>query len=256
MLKRYGVDDPLKADEVKAQMRKTNLEKYGVEYYSQTKDFIDKRKKTWLEKYGSDVPTSCKEVQEKRDKTSLEKYGSKNAMTAYRWKTIQSWSDYIIPLFTQKDLSSDPEKIYQWRCTKCGKIFEQKIYNTNHLLEVGEQVPRCLDCYPLLRECSKKEKEVLNFVKENYSGIILENDRKEIHPYELDIFIPDLKIAIEFDGTYWHQEGVTKPIGYHDRKDQMCHNRGITIYHIKESDWDRNKDEVKDVIKKLLSDLN
>ena len=51
--------------------------------------------------------------------------------------------------------------------------------------------------------CSKEENEVANFIGElnvEFEKIKLENGQ------ELDIYIPDKKIAFEFDGLYWHCE--------------------------------------------------
>jgi len=52
------------------------------------------------------------------------------------------------------------------------------------------------------RTTSLQEAEVLEFVKSIYDGTIVENDRTVIHPKELDIYIPDKRLAIEFDGLY------------------------------------------------------
>ena len=30
--------------------------------------------------------------------------------------------------------------------------------------------------------------------------------RKKFEQYEVDVFIEDLSVAIEYDGRYWHQE--------------------------------------------------
>ena len=43
------------------------------------------------------------------------------------------------------------------------------------------------------------EKEILNFISSIYAGEIIENDRELISPLELDIVIPEFKLAIEFN---------------------------------------------------------
>jgi hypothetical protein len=77
---------------------------------------------------------------------------------------------------------------------------------------------RCLKCYPLYNfsnnTISIREKEVVLYIKSIYSGTIIENDRTLMVPnrkfnnwklnHELDIVLPDLKLAFEFNGTYWH----------------------------------------------------
>jgi hypothetical protein len=90
-----------------------------------------------------------------------------------------------------------------WKCSKCGNIFEHIFYHTK-ISDLSTRVPRCLNCYPLNIN-SYKEKELVEFCKQYYPDLI-ENDRELIKPYELDIVIPELKLAIEFNGTYWHSE--------------------------------------------------
>lgn len=58
--------------------------------------------------------------------------------------------------------------------------------------------PRCLNCYPILSNDSNLEKELTGFCKEYYPNLI-ENDKELIKPLELDIVIPELKLAIEFN---------------------------------------------------------
>ena len=51
---------------------------------------------------------------------------------------------------------------------------------------------------------SLEEKDLYEFIENNYNGKILRNRRNIISPYELDIYIPEKKVAIEYDGLYWH----------------------------------------------------
>ena len=42
-------------------------------------------------------------------------------------------------------------------------------------------------------------------------------NKKIINPYELDIYLPDSKLAFEFNGLYWHSESQ-KGKNYHQIK--------------------------------------
>ena len=69
------------------------------------------------------------------------------------------------------------------------------------------------------------EKELVDFIKELNIDVI-ENDRTVIAPKELDIYIPSKKVAIEFDGLYYHSElFVTKD--YHLAKTKGIYDRKI-----------------------------
>lgn len=57
---------------------------------------------------------------------------------------------------------------------------------------------------------SKGEIEVREYIKSIYSGEIISNDRIQLGGKELDIYLPELKLAFEYDGTYWHDEASIK----------------------------------------------
>ena len=62
------------------------------------------------------------------------------------------------------------------------------------------------------------------------------NVRNVIDGSELDIYIQDKKLAIEFDGSWWHSENFLKP-EYHLEKTLKCRNAGIRLIHIFEYEW-------------------
>ena len=80
---------------------------------------------------------------------------------------------------------------------------------------------------------------------------ILSNIRNIIKPLELDIYIPELKLAFEFNGLYWHSE-VNKENDYHLNKTELCEQQGIQLIHIWEDDWLYNQDIIKSMISNKL----
>lgn len=91
---------------------------------------------------------------------------------------------------------------------------------------------------------SLAEKEIVDFIKSIYSGEIIENSRKIIPPKELDIYLPEKKIAIEYDGFYYHS-GNVKPNNYHYQKTLDCEKKGIQLIHIFENEWINTPEIVK-----------
>lgn len=81
---------------------------------------------------------------------------------------------------------------------------------------------------------SKAEKEIVSFIQGFYSGIIIENTRKVITPQELDIYLPDLNLAIEYNGINWHSITTGMSKDYHLNKSLRCRNLGIRLIHIYE----------------------
>ena len=73
------------------------------------------------------------------------------------------------------------------------------------------------------------------------------NTRRVIPPVELDVYIPEKKIAIEYNGLYWHSEKF-KTKTYHYDKWLACKNQGVQLIQIWEDDWYYKKDIVKSII--------
>lgn len=99
---------------------------------------------------------------------------------------------------------------------------------------------------------SISECEIFDFIMENYDGNIIQSNRKIIHPYELDIYLPELNLAFEFDGLYWHNE-INKPNNYHLNKTLQCEEKGIKLIHIFEDEWIYKRKIVESKILKLIN---
>lgn len=114
-----------------------------------------------------------------------------------------------------------------------------------------------LDYIDYTPSVSDQEKEVFEFVKSVYSGEIKQSDRTVLTPYELDIYIPDKKLAIEFNGSYWHSDDQ-KDYKYHQRKTIECAKVGIRLIHIFEYEWDdiNKRDKIERYLKDILVDNN
>lgn len=95
------------------------------------------------------------------------------------------------------------------------------------------------------------EKQVTEFVSEIYSGKIVPSENKLIHPYEIDIYLPELKLGIEFNGLYWHNSDF-KHAKYHLNKSNRCAKQGIRLIHIFEDEWIYKRDIIKSKIRHIL----
>ena len=101
----------------------------------------------------------------------------------------------------------------------------------------GQRCPKC----SYIDKSSKPEKEIAKYVKTIYSGKMIENDRTQVKNYwssrnlELDIFLPELSKAIEFNGIYWHSNDKT--MWCDEMKKKQCAKKGINLLVIKEQDW-------------------
>lgn len=100
---------------------------------------------------------------------------------------------------------------------------------------------------------SQAEVEIAAFVKtlvgeENVKC----NTRSVIPPYELDMYIPSMSVAIEYNGLYWHSVKQGKDKNYHLNKLRRCNSQGVRLIQIFEDEWIEHKDVVLNKIKHIL----
>jgi transposase len=96
------------------------------------------------------------------------------------------------------------------------------------------------------------QNEVASFVRE-LGFTIEENTRKVIGPLELDVFIPEKNIAIEYCGIYFHSETFgNKSKDYHHIKYDECKKQDIKLITIFDNEWQNKKDIVKSILKAKL----
>jgi hypothetical protein len=98
---------------------------------------------------------------------------------------------------------------------------------------------------------SKNEIDLVEFIKSFYNKEIktsvtniLKNKR-----YELDIFLPDINLAIEFNGKRYHSIEMGKPKNRILNKSLQCRDKNIRLIHIYEfEDINIQKQLLKDLI--------
>lgn len=238
-IERYGKKNYLLTDNVKDIIRN----KYGVNNVFQNEEIKDKIYNTNIEKYGHKFPILNKQIKDKSIETTITKYEVshyskseefKQRIKSYNYdKYIESFS---IDGYSIVDKNNITNKLFH---NKCGREFE--IQTQLIRKRVNESKEICLHCNPFIP--SYKEKEILEFIK-LYEQNIITNYRNK---YEIDIFLPNLKIGFEFNGLYWHSE-LFKNSSYHlDKKNHFKEN-GINLIQIWEDDWIYKKNIVESII--------
>ena len=125
-------------------------------------------------------------------------------------------------LFANK-LGSQSNKTAHWKC-KFGHKWTAKINNRYH----GRGCPRCSK----RTKTSFPEQAVFFYVKKRFPDAI--SGYRDIFPngMELDVYVPSLKIGVEYDGVAWHKDsGLEKE----RRKYCICRDNGIVLLRIKEN---------------------
>lgn len=164
------------------------------------------------------------------------------------------------------DLSSQaPHLVREWHPTKNNSLTpdkviastEQKVWwicDKEHEWEttVAHRFVQQQGCRQCGNQVSKPEKEIHEFLLS--IGITPIRNTQKVLPSkkELDFYIPEKNLAIEFNGLYWHTEGQGKNSAYHYRKWLEAKNEGIQLIQIWEDNWNRNKTLVLKLIANKL----
>lgn len=233
VIERYGVENVSQNEDIKKKKELTCKKNHGVTNVLKLKKTHDLARKAVQEKYGVDYILQCKQIQDK--------YREKK-----RANFIGTWDIHI----GYKDNGDWICKCPHPECNICKEkqfIITQNMFHDR--MRHGAEI-----CTKLLdpRRGYNKRTTIELFIRNlltKYNINFETNNRNIIPPQELDIYIPEKKIAIECNGIYWHSRLESN---YHCNKFIKCKEKGIQLISIWE-DWIKSKPEIIESI--ILSKL-
>ena len=119
------------------------------------------------------------------------------------------------------EVAAHTAKKYWWICSICGKEYYTSVSN-----RTGKNKTNCPYCRKE-KHTSFPEQCIYYYIKQCFPNAI--NSYKIKSCTEIDIFIPELNIGIEYDGVAWH-----KNIQKDEKKDQLCIEKNIMLIRIRE----------------------
>jgi len=228
-LKRIGesISIAVSRPEIKLRKELTCLKKYGVKHHNQSRTVQDKRRSTCIEKYNVDNYSKSKH---------------------YRHKYIQKQIDTLLfcKMLDSYDYNSKYDKFYNFKCELCNNTFSARFDRQYDI-----KCPKCYNKYKTI-----KEGEIKQFVR-GLGLSIVDNDRSKIKAensnakLEIDIYIPEKKVGIEFNGNTWHTT-QHKSKTFHLHKTTECEKQDIQLIHIFEDEWDNKKEIIKSRLKAIF----
>ena len=78
-----------------------------------------------------------------------------------------------------------------------------------------------------------------------------QHNREILNGMEIDIFIPPLKLGIEYNGLRWHSEEFGKDHRYHLDKLNKCNEQGIKLIQIFEDEWINHREICESKLKQI-----
>lgn len=147
-------------------------------------------------------------------------------------------------------------KKMQFKCDS-GHVWRAQPNDYKTRIDKGDSI-RCPYCVP--RRVSNLEMDVLGYVKSiiprkrivHSDRTVLVNTNLGPRPHELDIYIPELSVAIEFNGVYWHSEKMVRGKWSHFDKWMACQDKGIRLIAVWEDDWRFRRSLVEDMLSHQL----
>ena len=238
-LDKYGVDNASKSEEVKEKIRQRHIELFGCENAFQSKEAKEKSKQTCLQKFGYEYASQSPEFKEKAKKTveeKIKKFELENDCTLVKNLEFKH---------IQKIISS----------LNINLIFE---YDRSFIRNKDLDLPKFSGLDEMFEKdklSSSYELEIYEWLKSIYSGDIYTNRYDIIRDSEakqLDFLIPEKKLAIEFNGNYYHSVNAGKDKNYHLNKTKLCQKKDIRLIHVFEYEWTSKKNICKSIISSAL----
>lgn len=200
---RYGTNNVFSSKEFVEARKIACKQKYGVEYYCQSDDFKEKAKSTKLEKYGSATYVNTDKIR----KTKLDRHGSEtynNSSKMIVTKHDNMLLKYVQKYNTEECIINNIDRVNAYcHCNRCNSDF---IIQRQYLFDRHrEHQLLCTVCKPVDKPYSKAEKEIAQYIS-SFGVNVIENDRTVLAGHELDIYVPDYRLAVEYNGLYWHDQ--------------------------------------------------
>lgn len=160
-------------------------------------------------------------------------------------KLIHGEDDYDYSMVDYKS-SQIPVEIICKKRNKKG--IQHGIFKSNpDALLQGKGCPKCGN------HLSYAEDDIFSMLKNSLGDNMIEqHNRTILKTREIDIYIPSLKIGIEYNGLRWHTEWLAhKGSQYHVSKTDECNSKGVSLIQIFEDEYINNKNIVLDKIRHI-----
>lgn len=147
-----------------------------------------------------------------RNGSSCPKCGAKKAQRSRHQKRVENgetianmfpniaaeW-DYARNSLTPEDVVPGSHQKFYWVCSKCSHVWYANAYVRTIM---GCGCPRCAKS----THTSFQEQLLYYYIKKAFPNSLNSYKPKWLSPSEIDVYIPELKLGIEYDGAVWHQD--------------------------------------------------
>lgn len=255
VLEKYGVDNILKTPEGQKLAKQGMKEKYGEEHTMHVPEIKNKVKQTNMSIYGSASPLGNADIQEQIKADLLENFGVEHisqvpgicerviatkrekygeSLAQFGRGDVHNIENYNIEYWMENFKDSRSGRIDLHACAKYHNVQADAI--RNQFKKAG--------ITGIFKGSHTSELEVIQYV-EKLGFDVIQRDKTLVGPNEIDCYIPEANLAVEFDGLMYHSQGNLAEgkffrrvhPNYHLDKTKGCAEKGVQLLHIFENEW-------------------
>jgi hypothetical protein len=257
LLKNHGVETPFQSETIRKKAgetyernhgkrntmehaRQAFNERYGVDNAFQAEWVRERVKQRLNQRYGVDHPTKSPEIKERVVQTNLERYGVKNPAQRHLHPDLYDilcHREKFVALLTSYSVQ---EIKLMYGCSSDIVYDHHDRYGLDILTRVKSQY-----------------EEQIAGILDSMGVQYRRNTSILTAPNQVDFYIPDHHLAIEFNGLYWHSENSSgKGKDYHATKTRQCTEKAVQLLTIFEDEWIEHREIIAKHIQHLCGGTN
>lgn len=230
--------------EKQAEYRRKNIDKIRANH----REYVEKHRER-INKLSNESHRKCnlRKRDERIEKEQERLFKSANMRPIVKAEDAERW----------KELHILRETTSVFRCIDCGRKFvlTKNPGGVAHILGErlkygkGNPCPFCGDAPINMHRLNSAETELA----ERYPNFTERNIRPDwMYGKELDLYDPERKLAIEFNGIIWHSTKRKKETDAHKVKADLCEKEGVQLIQIWENEWVQKKECVLDKLDAIM----
>ena len=237
--------------------QKQHLSDLSTQYaQANPEEMLDRAKKAVATKIKNHYDFG-KNMRGKSHSAATRKKISESGKSRVQQKTLDSHK-YILDKLAQLNLTLNntiTSPSLELSCDICNSVFS---FTKQYFTPSKFKTSMCPVCFPRTIAHSAGETELFDFVKKLCPAAI-QGYREKYHSKEIDIFVPELDLGIEFNGLYWHSESTllsnNRSPTCDFEKSQHFESKGIRIIQVFEDEWNNQKNIVKSRLSNILGSV-
>ncbi len=128
------------------------------------------------------------------------------------------------------DVMEFSNKKVWWKCPDCGYEWKTAVC----LVSSGSRCPKCSEVYKV----SEPEQIIYYYLSQFFMDAEITAHREWLKRKEIDILIPSINLAIEYDGAFWHKKTMKRDV----EKGKAIIEQGYSLIRVREDQLETIQD--------------